>query len=74
MAACGTRWHVAHLLFSVINEGGEAGAPATQAWITSNNKTLELIRKEKSQKEKPVRVGDGRMGTCRCTNRENKFI
>lgn len=58
MAACGTRWHVAHLLFSMINEGGEAGAPATQAWITSNNKALELIRKEKSQNEKRRRRQD----------------
>lgn len=40
---------MAHLLFSVINEGEEAGAPATPAWITTNNKTLKLIGREKSE-------------------------
>lgn len=33
VAACGTRWHVAYLLFSVINEGEEMDAPATQAYV-----------------------------------------
>lgn len=46
VAACGTKWHVAYLLFSVINGGEEVDAPATQAQITSHNKTLKLIRKE----------------------------
>lgn len=57
MAACGTRWHVAYLLFSVINEGEELDAPATRAYvqITSHNKTLKLIKKwekEKASKSK----------------------
>lgn len=47
MAACGKRWHVAHPLFSVINGGEEVDAPATQAQITSHNKTLKLIGKKK---------------------------
>lgn len=45
-AACGTGWHGAILLFSVINGAGEA-ASATQARITPHNKILRLIRIEK---------------------------
>lgn len=40
VAACGIRWHVVYLLFSVINGGGVVDALATQAQITSHNKTL----------------------------------
>lgn len=46
----GTRWHVAHLLFSVINEGEGAGATATAAWIIRNNKTLMLTGGGESRK------------------------
>ncbi len=42
---------MAYLLFSVINGGEEVDALATQAHITSNNKTLKLIRKEKWEEE-----------------------
>lgn len=52
VAACGTRWHVAYLLFSMINGGEEVDALATQAKITSHNKTLKLIRREKWEEEK----------------------
>lgn len=52
MAACGTRWHVAYLLFSMINGGEEVDALATQAQITSHNITLKLIRREKCEEEK----------------------
>lgn len=49
-AACGTGWHGAYLLFSVIN-GAEAAALATQAEITPHNKILRLIRTEKWEEE-----------------------
>lgn len=42
---------MAYLLFSVINGGEEVDALATQAQITSHNKTLKLIRKEKWEEE-----------------------
>lgn len=47
VAACGTRWHVVYLLFSMINAGEEVDAIATQAEIISHNKTLKLMRKER---------------------------
>lgn len=50
VAACGTGWHGAYLLFSVINGAG-AAASATQAWITPHNKILRLIRTEKWEGE-----------------------
>lgn len=46
VAACGTGWRGAYLLFSVIN-----GASATQAEITAHNKILRLIRTEKWEGE-----------------------
>lgn len=51
MAACGTRWHVVYLLFSMINAGEEVDAIATQAEIISHNKTLKLMRKERVRRE-----------------------
>lgn len=49
VAACGTGWRGAYLIFSVIN-GAEEGA--TQSQITAHNKILRLIKKEKWEEEK----------------------
>ena len=43
---------MAYLLFSMINERQEVDALAKQAQITSHNKTLKLIWKEKLEEEK----------------------
>lgn len=43
---------MAYLLFSMINGEEEADAMATQAKITSHNKILKLMRKDKCEEEK----------------------